>query len=336
MQSTLNPTTARRGRTLDGDRGVAHGHDRGSDRRGDGGILLADAMSANALFSGLTGAALVLGAPWLDGVLDLHAAILAGLGVGLVGFAVVILAVLAQPTVIRQAARITIVADIAWVVAAGVVIATDLLPAAAAGPLVASTVVVAGFAIVQTVGLRRAGNGAALGLRPVTMTAAEEADTTIAQAWSRVADAAGHADAAPGLAHVATDGEVADGMVRTCTDDAGRQWSETCTLVAPGLSYRMDVDVSTYPLRYRAVLHDFGMTWRVSPTDRGARLQLTFAGTTMLGLLGRLAIAVFGRDDPARHIVAAHARALDTPSTPATHTAPSSTAPSSTKPARPG
>ncbi len=100
-------------------------------------------------------------------------------------------------------------------------------------------------------------------------------------------------------------------MRRTCVDDGGRTWSETCTAVDPGRSYRMQVETATYPLRYRLLFHEFGMTWHVAPLPAGgSRLTVTFSGTTKLGVLGRLAVRALRRDHPARQVVDAYAERL--------------------------
>ncbi len=278
---------------------------------GDGGVLLADALSINALTSGFTGAVLALGSPWLDGPLGGHTAVLAAVGLGLVLFAVGIVVVLARPAVLGRAARAVIAADVAWVAGAAVVVPADVLSPLGDLLLVAISAVVAGFAAAQAVGLRRAGSTRRLGVRPVEISGSREVDAPPQAAWAMVADAAGYAAFAPGIAATTADGAVGEGMRRTCTDDAGNAWSETCTLVEPGRSYRMEVDTDTYPLRHRLVLDRFGMTWQVEPIAAGSRLELTFSGGTMLGVLGRLAMAALTADAPHERILDAYAAALE-------------------------
>lgn len=277
----------------------------------DRGVLLADALSINAVTSLVTGAVLVVGAPWLDTTLGAPPLVLAGVGLGLVLFAAAILVALGRPTHLRAAARVVVAADAGWVVAAVVVIAADVLTATGAVLLAGVSAVVAGFAVAQTVGLRRAGDSHLLGTRPVQLSATREVDAASGAAWALVADAAAYDAFAPGIRRTTTDGGLADGMRRTCVDDGGRTWSETCTAVDPGRGYRMEVDTASYPLRYRLLLHDFGMTWRVTPLpEGGSRLQLTFSGRTKLGVVGRLAMRVLRRDDPAEQVLDAYARRL--------------------------
>lgn len=281
------------------------------DRRPDGGVLLADALSVNALTSATMGVALLLGAPWLDTAFGAPWPVLAGLGLGLVGFAEAIIWALARPARLRGAARLVIAADVGWVLATAGVLAGDVLTPLGDVLLAAVTVAVAGFAVAQTAGLRRAGDANVLGTRPVKITATREVDADPAAAWTLVADAAGYDAFAPGIRDTTTDGDLADGMRRTCVDDDGRTWSETCTAVDPGRSYRMQVDTATYPLRYRLLFHDFGMTWHIAALpDGGSRLMIALTGAIKLGLLGRLAMRTLLRDDPAQRIIDAYAQRL--------------------------
>ncbi len=278
---------------------------------GDGGVLLADALSVNAVSSGATGLVLLLGAPWLDGPLGVHALVLAGVGLGLVLFAELIVLTLARPAVLRRAATAVIAADLAWVAGAAVVVAGDVLTGLGDVLLGAVTVLVAGFALAQWLGLRRAGSAAVVGVRRVTLRAGREVAAPPAEAWALVAAADQYAALAPGIATTTTDGDLQAGMHRTCVDDDGRTWSETCTTVEPGRSYRMEVDTSTYPWRHRLLLHAFAMTWDVTPTATGARLELAFEGGVKLGVLGRLAMAALASDAPHEQILDAYVGRLE-------------------------
>lgn len=270
---------------------------------GDGGVLLADALSVNAVSSGATGLVLALGAPWLDDPLGAHALVLVAVGLGLVLFADLVVLALARPAGLRRASTVVITADLAWVAAAVVVVAGDVLTGLGDVLLAAVTVLVAGFALTQSLGLRRAGSGATVGVRRITLRAGREVDASPATAWALVAAADEYAAIAPGIATTTTDGDLRSGMHRTCVDDGGRSWSETCTIVEPGRSYRMEVDTSTYPWRHRVLLHAFAMTWHVVPTATGTRLELTFDGGVKLGMLGRLAIAAMARGAPHEQIL---------------------------------
>jgi hypothetical protein len=47
---------------------------------------------------------------------------------------------------------------------------------------------------------------------------------------------------------------------RVCTNDRGGQWAERCTLWDEGTRYRMTVDVGSYPIYYRMLLHELTQT----------------------------------------------------------------------------
>ncbi|HUG07680.1 MAG TPA: hypothetical protein VMP13_02080 [Acidimicrobiia bacterium] len=53
------------------------------------------------------------------------------------------------------------------------------------------------------------------------------------------------------------------GAVHRCVDASGSHREETCTIWDPQRRYVMDVDVSTYPARYRTLFRSFTGTWSV-------------------------------------------------------------------------
>jgi hypothetical protein len=117
--------------------------------------LLINALRANAAFSATTGAILVVASVPLSSWLGIAIWISIGLGLGLLGFAAV-LVVLArdpQPALVRA----VILADAAWVAGAVTVIAVfpDLMSTAGLWALALVSVVVAELAVAQYVGLRR-------------------------------------------------------------------------------------------------------------------------------------------------------------------------------------
>lgn len=66
------------------------------------------------------------------------------------------------------------------------------------------------------------------------------------------------------------------GAVRRCVDASGNHWEETCTTWIPKRRYVMDVDVSTYPAKYRMLFRSFRGTWSVEPVDGGTRVTIRF------------------------------------------------------------
>lgn len=96
--------------------------------RGDGGRLLAEVMSLNAIFSALSGLALATGAPPLAGWSGIPVWLVSSLGLGLLGFAIVLVWLLATPHRLRTGAWFVVAADLAWIV--GAVLLIGLVPRA--------------------------------------------------------------------------------------------------------------------------------------------------------------------------------------------------------------
>lgn len=279
---------------------------------GDGGRLLAQAMSVNALFSVVSGAVLATLSWALDGVFGPPAWLLTAVGLGLLAFAAGLIVIMARPRLLGAGGRAVICADLTWVVAAVVLLALQVDGLTAIGRLTLGVVsaVVAVLAVWQAIGLRRIGTGPPHGASQVRIAASRTVDAAVAQVWDAIADAGGYAAFADGIADTHVDGPPGDGMSRVCTDERGDQWSETCTLWDEHRTYTMTVDTSTYPARLRWLLHAFQQTWTVEPSARGARVTLRFDAAVKLGVIGRLAVAAMGRGDPAGRVVDAYGRHL--------------------------
>lgn len=114
--------------------------------------------------------------------------------------------------------------------------------------------------------------------------------------WEVVSDAGRYHEVVDTLAVTEITSGSGKGMVRHCVDTNGREWSEACTLWEPGRSYRMTVDISTYPASFRAIFKRLEGTWSVEEVEDGTRVTLRFDGETKLGPLGKLAVAAMGRD----------------------------------------
>lgn len=268
-----------------------------AETAGDGGQLLTSAVSYNALFSATSGVVLSLGAPFLSGPIGSPTWILVALGVGLVGFAGLLLWLLADADRLARGAPFVVLADVAWVLAAAVLLAgfpSLLAPVGQVG-LVAVSVVVAVLAAAQAVGLRRRGPGPMTAASPVNLLFERTLAAPPEQVWAAISDAGDYGRFAPGIAHTAIVSGEQEGMVRVCRDDQGGEWAETCTLWEDGHRYRMTVDVSSYPAYYRWLLQEFAQTWTVEPAANGTRLRLAFDGAVKLGIFGRAAVRMLGR-----------------------------------------
>ena len=123
--------------------------------------LLSKAMIENALFSGLAGLVLIVGAAGLDGWLGVNAWLLAAIGVGLVVYAADLVWWSRSPRWLVTGGRMAVVADLGWVVAAAALIAfTAVLTTQGEAALALVSVVIAALAAVQWMGLRKLAAGA--------------------------------------------------------------------------------------------------------------------------------------------------------------------------------
>lgn len=126
------------------------GADQGSGR------LLKTAMMDNAFVSGISGLVLVVGATGLDTWLGVNQWVLVGVGVGLLGFAADLVWWSRSDRLLKVGGRIAVAADAAWVIGAVLLIAfTGVLTRSGDMALAAVSVVVAGFALAQWLGVRR-------------------------------------------------------------------------------------------------------------------------------------------------------------------------------------
>lgn len=66
------------------------------------------------------------------------------------------------------------------------------------------------------------------------------------------------------------------GATRRCVDATGNAWEETCIVWEPHHRYVMDVDVSTYPAKYRMLFRTLTGTWKVEPVQGQTRVTLRF------------------------------------------------------------
>ena len=106
--------------------------------------------------SGVSGLVLVIGAAGLDSWLGANAWVLAGVGAGLLVYAVGLVSWARSPKWLRRGGLLAVAGDTAWVIAAVVLIAfTDVLTAAGEIALAAVTTMVLGFVMAQTVGLAK-------------------------------------------------------------------------------------------------------------------------------------------------------------------------------------
>jgi hypothetical protein len=119
--------------------------------------LLRLALVADAAVTGANAVAYLAGAFVLDSLLGVPAGLLLALGAFLAVFAGLVLRVATRPEVPRAGVLAVIDANMAWVVASLLVLALDAFTPETAGQvwIALQAVVVAGFAALQWIGLRR-------------------------------------------------------------------------------------------------------------------------------------------------------------------------------------
>jgi len=66
------------------------------------------------------------------------------------------------------------------------------------------------------------------------------------------------------------------GATRRCVDASGNDWEETCTIWETEERYAIDVDVSTYPAKYRSLFRAFKGTWSVEPVGGQTLVTIRF------------------------------------------------------------
>ena len=122
--------------------------------------LLSQAIRGNSIFSAISGlTALVAAQPLAEFLGIPNSMILTVLGVGLILYAVFLFSQSREASVNRWVALSAIEGDVAWVIGSAVLLFTDWVPFTMAGWWTIAVIadIVAVFAILQIVGLRRQG-----------------------------------------------------------------------------------------------------------------------------------------------------------------------------------
>ncbi len=101
-------------------------------------------------------------------------------------------------------------------------------------------------------------------------------DSSPDAAWSVISDMAGYADHVDGLAETTVVAGSELGAVRRCVDTSGAEWQETCVVWDPGSRYTVEVDVDTYPMKFRALFSAFRGSWWVAEREGRTVIGITF------------------------------------------------------------
>jgi hypothetical protein len=120
--------------------------------------LLRLALVADGAVTGANALAYLAGAFVLDSLLGVPAGVLLALGAFLAAYAAFVLRLATRPEMPRAAVLAVIDANLLWVAASLLVLALDTFTPEAAGQvwIAVQAVAVAGFAVIQWIGLRRA------------------------------------------------------------------------------------------------------------------------------------------------------------------------------------
>jgi hypothetical protein len=125
--------------------------------RNENSSLLRRALIGNGLFSITSGLIAVVLAAQVADLIGVNQIVMLAVGIGVVGFGIAILISARRHPINLVEARLTVVADVSWVIAAAVIIVIPSLLTTEGNLLLGAISVVVGlFAILQTVGIRHA------------------------------------------------------------------------------------------------------------------------------------------------------------------------------------
>jgi hypothetical protein len=132
-------------------------HSLASTHQADAG-LLRFALTADAVVTGANAVAYLAGAVVLDSFLGVPSGVLIALGAFLAAFAALVLRVATRPSIPRNAVVAIIDANIVWAAASVLLLALDTFTPTTVGQvwIALQAAAVAGFALLQSVGLRQA------------------------------------------------------------------------------------------------------------------------------------------------------------------------------------
>lgn len=265
---------------------------------------LRNTLRLNAAFSTLTGAlAVIAGGPVADllGVDEVWA--VRATGALLLGFAGSVLVVASLRTgLLDRLSLVVSLADLGWVLGSVGVIALGWFSTGGAIAVAVVAVLVGELGLTQLrrrARLRAAVTDAATDLEespPIEIIELRRgSDHSVEELWPVITDHALYARLALNLGAAEGLTPNGPGFRRTCTDVAGRTWSETCTLWEPGRRFDVNVDLDDYPYPLQLVQG----SWSVDPSEGdGSEVVMRFAIQPDSGLRGRLFVpmmqAVFG------------------------------------------
>jgi hypothetical protein len=240
---------------------------------------LRDLQRVNAAFSATTGVLMGAVSNWLSDETDLPRPVVVVLGIGLIGWSMLLVVLAVQPPRrLIPLSRLVATGDAAWVVGSAVLLpATDPTPLGvffvAAAAVVVAVLAVAGLLLGRRARRHTGDDRSEILFRSGTV------GTSPAAAWQLVLDADLYARLAPNLTRIDV---AADECSRTCTDTRGNTWSEAMHLDHERHVQHIDVDVSQHPMP----LDELAATISVHDDVAGSRIDVAFAYATQMSLKG--------------------------------------------------
>ena len=260
---------------------------------------LRNTLRLNAFTSTIGGLVCLLAGRWSSTMLGTgHAGLVRLVGLGLVVFALDVAAVAgARVSRLARWAPVVSVADSVWVVATVATVAAGWY--STAGIVVVGLVgaMVASFGVAQLRAWKRLRT--AVGTRPssgfdevppVEVANVERKVRGSRQvAWDVVTDHELYGRLAPNLSAVHVQSGTGAGMVRVCSNNAGEEWSETCTVWDDGDRFEVNVRTDSYPYPL-AVMRG---SWWVRPDTRdNSVVGMDFRYQPLPGIKGRVFAAL--------------------------------------------
>lgn len=220
------------------------------------------------------------------------------LGLGLVVFAFDVAAVAgARVSRLVRWAPVVSIADAVWVAATAVTVAAGWYSTAGVIVVVLVAAMVAGFGAAQLRTWQH--HRSTVGSRPVSMfdevppveVAHVERKVLGRQhiAWGVVTDHELYGRLAPNLSAVHVQSGTGAGMVRVCSNNAGEEWSETCTVWDEGDRFEVNVRTDHYPYPL-AVMR--GSWWVRPDTPQTSVVGMDFRYQPLPGTKGRVFAAL--------------------------------------------
>ncbi|MBI4932432.1 MAG: SRPBCC family protein [Actinobacteria bacterium] len=252
---------------------------------------LRDLQRINAAFSASTGIVMAATSSWLSRQVDLPPPVVAVLGVGLVGWSVLLVVLAVQPSRwLNPFSALVAAGDAIWVIGSAALI-TKMDPTAVGTFLVAAAAAVVTVFAVAGLLLGRHARAHIGHDRTEILFGSVTVDAPPSDAWQLVLDAHLYAQLAPNLTHI----NVADDECsRACNDTRGNTWTEAMHLDHERHVQQIDVDVTGHPMP----LDELAATIGVHDDPNGSRIDIVFTYVTRAsfkGLVTSLVLPVLGR-----------------------------------------